>query len=246
MKILRRVLLAVLLLLILAAAGFVVWGSTPLGPMPEALAAIQSDAHVSVKTAPWLEFSPAGRQPQAGFIFYPGGRVDYRSYAPLARAIAAQDYLVVIPPMPLSLAVFSPAKAGEIIAAHPEIQSWAVGGHSLGGAMAANFVKNNPGLAAGLILLASYPAGSDNLTASGLKVLSIYGSADGLADSGNFEASHALLPADTRWVLIQGGNHAQFGWYGPQPGDGTAAIDRAAQQAQTVSAAAALLASIAP
>jgi dienelactone hydrolase len=244
MKIVRRILLILTLLVVVLVAGFVVWGSTPLAPMPEALAALQSDDQVTVRTDPWLEFSPAGREPQTGFIFYPGGRVDYRAYAPLARAIAAHGYLVVVPAMPLSLAVFSPAKAGEIIAAHPEIHSWAVGGHSLGGAMAANFLKNNPGAASALILFASYPADSDSLAGQALKVLSMYGSADGLANSGEFEASHELLPADTQWLLIEGGNHAQFGWYGPQPGDGTASISRAAQQEQAVSAAAHLLSSL--
>jgi pimeloyl-ACP methyl ester carboxylesterase len=242
MKTIRSILLALLILVVLAVGAFMLWGSTPSGPMPEALAALQSDATVTVKTTPWLEFTPGGQQPQTGFIFYPGGHVDYRAYAPLARAIAAQGYLVVIPPMPLSLAVFSPAKAAEIIAAHPEIQSWAVGGHSLGGSMAANYLKKNPGKAQALILYGSYPAGSDNLSASGLKTLSVYGSADGGAEA--ISASRSLLPADTLWVRIEGGNHGQFGWYGPQPGDGAASIDRLQQQDQIVPATVSLLASL--
>lgn len=242
MKIVRNISLGLLALLLLASAGFLVWGSNPLGPAPEALAALQSDSTVAVSTSPWLEFRPAASQPMTGFVFYPGGRVDYRSYAPLARAIAAQGYLVIIPPMPLSLAVFAPGKAAEVIAAYPEIRHWAVGGHSLGGAMASNYIKNHPGAAAGLILIGSYPAGSDDLTTSGLKVISIYGDRDmGLE---GIRASRPLLPGDTRWVEIPGANHAQFGDYGPQPGDGTAAIDRRSQQAQAAEAVAALLASL--
>ena len=89
-------------------------------------------------------------------IFYPGGRVDPRSYAPAARAIAAQGYLAVITPMPLNLAVFTPGRAAQVIAAYPEIHTWAIGGHSLGGAMAANFShKSRRG--AGAVLLGGLP-----------------------------------------------------------------------------------------
>jgi hypothetical protein len=244
MSMIRRVLLAVLAVLMIAVLGFVVWGSTPSAPMPEALAAVQSDVQVTVKNAGWLEFKPAGQEPTTGFIFYPGGRVDYRAYAPAARAIAEKGYLVVIPPMPLNLAVFSPAKAADVIAAHPEIQHWAVGGHSLGGAMAANFAKNHPGQVEGLVLTASYPAASDDLSQSGLKVASIFASQDGLATGAKIDASRTLLPPDTTWVKIDGGDHAQFGWYGPQAGDNPASISRQFQQEQTVSATAALLASL--
>jgi hypothetical protein len=245
MKIIRRIFLALLALLVLAAAGFVVWGSTPAAPMPEALAALQSDAQVTVRSnAVRLEFQPAGQQANTGFIFYPGGRVDYRAYAPQARAIAAQGYLVVIQPMPLSLAVFGIGKANEVIAAHPEIRNWAVGGHSLGGAMAANFAKTNPGKVEGLILTASYPASSDDLSRSGLKVASIFGSLDGLATGPKIDTSRQLLPADTTWVKIDGGDHAQFGWYGPQSGDNPATISRQAQQEATVKTTVALLASL--
>ena len=155
MKILKRLGLAVLILLVVAVAGFVVWAEMPLGPMPEALTALQSDAQVAVETDPWLSFMPTGQAPSTGLIIYPGGRVDARSYAPLAHQIAAAGYLVIIPPMPLNLAVFAPGRAAAVMAAHPEIQRWVIGGHSLGGSMAANFVYTNPGLMAGLVLLAS-------------------------------------------------------------------------------------------
>ena len=244
MKFIRRILLVLLVGLILASSGFVVWGNTPAAPMTEALAALQSDAQVTVLTGSWLEFKPAGQQPLTGFIFYPGGRVDYRAYAPQAHAIAAQGYLVVIPSMPLNLAVFGISKAGEVIAAHPEIQRWAIGGHSLGGSMAANYARSNPGQVQGLVLTASYPAASDDLSQSGLKVASIFGSLDGLATGPKIDASRALLPASTTWVKIEGGDHAQFGWYGPQAGDNPATISRAAQQEIVVKATVNLLAAL--
>ena len=227
--------------LILAAGGFVVWGSTPPAPMPEALAALQSDPQVQVEQGRWIVFQPADGQPDTGLIFYPGGRVDARAYAPAMRAIAAQGYLAVIVPMPLNLAVFAPDSAAEVMAAYPQVRRWAVGGHSLGGAMAARYAYTHPDTVEGLVLWASYPAASDDLSETPLRVVSIYGTQDGLATGGKIEASRLLLPPDTQWVSIAGGNHAQFGWYGPQRGDNEAGISRADQQAQIVEATLQLL-----
>jgi pimeloyl-ACP methyl ester carboxylesterase len=236
MKIISRVFLGLVAFLLIATAAMVIWGSTPAAPMPDALAALQSDAQVTVTTDRWLDFVPASGPAETGLIFYPGGRVDYRSYAPLAHELAAAGYRVIIPAMPLNLAVFSPGKAADIIQAVPEVKHWAVGGHSLGGSMAANFAKNNPELVAGLVFLASYPAESDDLSVSNLPVLSISGSLDGLSTPEKIEASRALLPAGTVWVVVQGGNHAQFGWYGVQAGDSQATISRTSQQEQVVAA----------
>jgi pimeloyl-ACP methyl ester carboxylesterase len=231
-----QTLLALLSLLVVLFLGFVIWGSTPAIPMPEALTALQPDSAVMVETGKWLVFTPLASQPTTGLIIYPGGRVDYRSYSPAAHQIATHGYLVVIVHVPLNLAVFNPAAAAEVIAAYPEIQHWAVGGHSLGGSMAASFAHSHPGTVLGLILWASYPAGSDDLSSSGMKVLSISGTLDGLSTPAKIEASHALLPADTIFVPIEGGDHAQFGWYGPQSGDNPATISREDQQSQIVQA----------
>jgi pimeloyl-ACP methyl ester carboxylesterase len=244
MRILRFLLFGFLILMTIAAGGFILWGLTPSGPMPEAQAAMQSQAGMTVVTSPWLEFAPEGQQPATGLIFYPGGHVDYRAYAPLARAIAERGYLVVIPPMPLSLAVLSPEAAQAVMAAHPEINTWAVGGHSLGGAMAANFAWKYPGAVQGLVLVAAYPAQDNSLAMAPIQVISIYASEDGLATKTKIDASRSLLPADTIWEPIAGGNHAQFGWYGDQPGDGLAQITRDQQQAQMVDAVNTFLAAL--
>lgn len=227
--------------LVVVVASFVLWASAAADPMPQALAALESDGQVAVATEPWLVFRPADREPAAGLILYPGGRVDARAYAPLARAIAAEGYLVVVVPMPLNLAFFAPGRAAEVVDAFPDVEQWAVGGHSLGGAMAANFVAGNPGLVDGLVLWAAYPAGGDDLSGAQLAVASVYGTRDGLATLEEIEASRPLLPADTMWTEIEGGNHAQFGWYGPQSGDNEATISREEQQAQVVAATAQLL-----
>jgi hypothetical protein len=227
-------LLLLLLLPVLAVAGFVIWAGTGPEPMPQALAALQSDDAVQVETEPWFIFRPAAGEPSTGLVLYPGGRVDPRAYAPTARAIAEEGFLVVIAPMPLNLAFFAPDRAAEVIAAFPGIENWAVGGHSLGGAMTARFAHQNPATVAGLALWASYPASSDDLSGNGLAVASISGTRDGLATEDEIAASRPLLPPNTQWTAIEGGNHAQFGWYGPQPGDNEATISREEQQAQVV------------
>jgi pimeloyl-ACP methyl ester carboxylesterase len=226
----------VLGLLAVLIGGFVLWGETPASPMPEALSALKSDAHVTVAAGSWIVFQPVDVLPDTGFIIYPGGRVDYRAYAPAAHEIAAHGYLVVIVHMPLNLAVTDIGAAADVIAAYPQITHWAVGGHSLGGSMAANFVHAHPGAVQGLVLWASYPASSDNLSNSGVRVVSISATLDGLSTPKKIAASIPLLPADTVWVPIAGGDHAQFGWYGPQAGDNAASISRADQQTQIVQA----------
>ncbi len=236
-----RIVLIILGVLLASAAAFVVWGEAAARPMPEALSALQSDAQVTVSSDRWLTFSPVAAQPDTGLVLYPGGRVDYRAYAPAAHQIAAQGYLVVLVDMPLNFAVFDAEAAARVLAAFPQITHWAVGGHSLGGAMAANFAMKNPNAVDGLVLWASYPASSDNLSASGLRVLSVYSEYDGLTTGEDIDASRLLLPADTQWVRISGGNHAQFGWYGDQAGDNPAVISRQEQQELVIASTVELL-----
>ena len=230
----KRGLLGLLGLLVLAGAILSIWASIVPDPQPEALAALQSDTLVAVTTEPWLTFQPASGAPTTGYIFYPGGKVDPRSYAPAARALAAQGYLVVVPAMRLNLAVLSANRADEIIAAHPGIQRWAIGGHSLGGAMAAQYASAHPDKVAGLVLWAAYPTG--DMSQQSIKVASIYGTNDGLLPVSRIEASRAQLPASANFVALEGGNHAQFGWYGAQDGDNPATLTHVEQQEQAVQA----------
>ncbi len=218
-------------LILLVFAGFSIWAYTPAQPMTEALNALHSGPEVSIMSHPgWIEFSPAAIKSSQGLILYPGGRVDYRAYAPLANRIASQGYLVILTQMPFNLAVTQPAKALQVIEAYPSIQNWSIGGHSLGGAMAANFVRNHPGLVRGLVLWAAYPAESDSLVNQPVQVISIYGTQDGLATVEKTQNSRRLLPETTRFVAIEGGNHAQFGDYGEQSGDQPALISWREQQ----------------
>jgi hypothetical protein len=212
---LRTLLIAIPLILLIAVAGFIMWANNPLPPSAEALAALQSDAAVTVSTENgWMVFTPTESSPSISFIFYPGGRVDARAYAPQVRAIAAEGYLAVIVPMPLNLAFFDASAADRVRAVFPTLSNWAIGGHSLGGAMAARYVQSQPAAVEGLVLWASF---SDvDLSSLNLAATSIYGNLDALALPQSIETSCELLPADTQFVRIEGGNHSQFGWYGLQ------------------------------
>ncbi len=240
MKWIKRASLIALALVVVSASGFVVWAETPLVPAPEALAALQSDSEVVVTNeGDFIAFQSAKAQPSVGFIFYPGGRVDYRSYAVPLRQIAARGYLTALLRVRLNLAFFDVNAADAVFAKYPQIQHWAAGGHSLGGVASALYAKNHPERIEGLIFWASYPP-DDSLKNSGLKFLTIYGTRD-MAGTEIFAEKRAALPTDAQYTVIEGGNHAQFGDYGEQPGDMTASISRAEQQAQTVAAVAEFL-----
>jgi hypothetical protein len=215
-------LIAIAILLVIAVVGFLAWTQIARYPAhPEAAALITPD----VKTPQgWFLFEPA--QPNgSGFIFYPGGLVDPAAYAPLAKSLADRGITTIIVPMPLDLAIFGINRANDVIAAHPEVKTWIIGGHSLGGSMAAQFVKDNPTKVEGVVFLAAYPADNVDLSKLPIKFVSIYGTHDGVAGD-VFQSPLRRLPADTRLVAIDGGNHAQYGNYGPQSGDGTATINR--------------------
>ena len=241
MRLLRRILLTLLLVIGLAAGGFVAWASTPARPSPEAYVAMKSndEVKVSLDAAGRLLFEPIGAQNGVGFILYP------RAYAPLVRGIAAGGSVVVVAPMVLNLAIFSPERAQDIIDTYQGIRTWTVGGHSLGGSMAARFARLHIEEIKGLVLWASYPAASDDLSTSSLPVLSVSASRDGLATPAKIAATRPLLPPATVYVPIEGGDHAQFGSYGTQMGDHAATITPAEQWSQIVKATVDFLAQVA-
>jgi len=240
MRRIDRILGIIFSILVLATLGFVAFTSFPAQPMPQALTALKSDDQVLVAAEPGWVFYPRTKDPTIGLIIYPGALVDARAYAPLARAIASQGYLVVIPPMLFNLAFFGQDRAHQVRPFFPRVRQWAIAGHSLGGVVATSYVRGNEGVR-GLVLWASYPADNDNVSRRNLVATSIYGTQDKLAPPEKILAGKARLPADTLFVAIEGGNHAQFGWYGAQNGDGVATISREQQQEQIVNATVALL-----
>ncbi|MCU0506040.1 MAG: alpha/beta hydrolase [Chloroflexi bacterium] len=239
----RRVLavvLAVLAVALVAMLAVGTWYVQPQPLLPEATAALASTSEVSFADEPgWLSFIPASDARSTGLVVYPGAKVEPAGYAPTAQAIAAAGYPVFIAKMPLNLAVLGPDAATPIIEAHPEIATWAIAGHSLGGAMATNYLAGHPGAMQGLALWASYP--NADLSGLPLAATSIWGSLDaGAARMGGPEA-RADLPADTVFIEIPGGNHEQMGWYTGQANDPPATISRAEQQAAVVDATVAML-----
>ena len=240
-----KITIGVLLTVTIVLVGFVVWAETPPAPMLEAYDALKSDSAVIVSIKDWIVFQPVISNKNVGFVIYPGGRVDFRSYAPMAHRIAAEGYLVVIVRMPFNLAVFGVNIASDVIKSFSQISSWVIGGHSLGGTMAAQFAHENPSKVKGLVLWAAYPASGTDLSKDNLLVTTIHGNDDGLVGSSQIEDSLKLLPVSTSRIEIDGGNHAQFGWYGDQGGDNAATITREDQQNQIFNATLQLLEAIA-
>ncbi|MFP4002054.1 MAG: alpha/beta hydrolase [Thermoplasmata archaeon] len=222
----RQVGFVALVVVLIILSSFLAWALTPRGPMDEALEALESDEEVEVYTGDRYVFEPLKEDAEVGLIIYPGARVDPRSYAPSARKIAEEGFFVVIEPMRLNLAVFSPNAAEDVMEEYPGIEKWVVGGHSLGGAMASRFASNHQ--VDGLVQWASYTP--DDLSSSDFPALSIYAELDGLTTVEDVEKAKDKMPPNTRYVMIEGGNHAQFGWYGSQRGDNEAEISREEQQ----------------
>jgi len=216
-------------LIVVIFSAFFIWASISYQPMDEALEALNSTEYVEVTIGDYILFTPKNVTPVEGLIFYPGGKVEPESYAPLMMKIAEYGYLVAIVPMPLNLAFFSPNKADIVIEDHPTVLNWTISGHSLGGAMAARYAYNHPQLVNNLILYAGYPADSDDMSSYSLEVLVLYGTENANMVE-NIDEKFLLLPSSTTVVVIEGGNHAYFGWYGEQRGDGEATITREEQQ----------------
>ena len=237
------ILLALAALLALLLIGVAIWVLTPAQPESQALAALEPGPEMAVGVDPWIAFRP-NQARATGFVLYPGARVEPQVYAATVRPIAEEGYLAVIVPMPLNLAILAPARGQAAMQAFPHIEHWVIGGHSLGGAMAARFALSHPERVDGLVLWASRPAGGDDLSRLTIPTTSIYGSDDALVSPETIAASRAVLPAGTTFVEIAGGNHAQFGRYPPQPGSCPAAISPDQQQDLVVQATLALLAEV--
>jgi hypothetical protein len=223
-----------------AVVGFL-WWARPQPLLPEAEAALSSTlaARYEAGSDGRLTWTPTAAEPTIGLVLYTGGKVPPAAYAPSARAIAEQGYLVAIVPAPFNLAILDADAADRVIEDHPEITSWAVGGHSLGGATASLFIDGHPGVVDGLALWASYS--SADLSTDDLHVLSVYGSLDAGVASYTDPANLVKLGSAVTVDEIDGGNHEQMGWYTGQPNDPPATISRQEQQDRVVAATVALL-----
>ena len=168
----------------------------------------------------------------AGFIFYPGGKVEAVAYEPLMLTLAEQGILSILVEMPFNLAVFDIDAADGLTEMYPQVDDWYIGGHSLGGSMAASYLAKNIDEYQGLILLGSYS--TEDFSKSDIEVLSIYGSEDQVLNQEKYEENKSNLPEDFTEVEIEGGCHAYFGMYGAQDGDGEPSISNEEQIQITV------------
>lgn len=192
---------------------------------------LQSSETVTVTTEDNIVFLD-GAGTEHALIFYPGAKVEYTAYVPMFYTLAEQGIDCFVVKMPGNLAFFGMNKADDIMEKY-EYENWYLSGHSLGGAMAANFAAEHGEKLDGLVLFAAYATKTlpDNLCA-----VSVYGSEDKVLNMEKVESSRAFMPSDYTEYCIQGGNHAWFAYYGEQAGDGNASVSREEQQRLTVDA----------
>jgi predicted esterase len=230
MKIFKRLFLNILYVSLGVLMGLI-WGVKPretvlgIDPVPAGETSLIPGVEVTLEPENFVLAKPVSPNGVV-FVYYPGGRVPAQSYEFIARALAAQGVTVAIPVMPLELAVISPNRASEVRSALETdgmtITKFIVGGHSLGGAMAAKYAFSNP--VDGLVLMGAYSV--DDLTGKSFKVLDLAAEHDGLATPEKVKAGLEKLPPGSSMDIISGGIHAFFGRYGPQAGDGSPTVAR--------------------
>ena len=230
-----RIILAVLVLLVFACGGYL---CDYYHAEPAALEVFAPVGVIGTETTEEGDRVFGAKDADVGFIFYPGGKVESLAYVPLMRALTEKGVLCVLVEMPFHLAVFDMDAAEGIPQQYPEIERWYIGGHSLGGSMAAAYVSECPDAFEGLVLLGSYSTA--DLAETDLQVLSVYGSEDQVLNRENYEESKKNLPRDFEEVILEGGCHANFGMYGAQKGDGTPTMTREKQITLTADAFAAM------
>jgi hypothetical protein len=228
--------LAALGLLVLAFLG--VWLS-PFGADPVALAVLDDPGAVTIaETSTQIVLEPPGGASDLTVVFHPGARVDARAYLRVLHPIAEAGHQVVIVKEPLGIAFLSFGFTDDWRDDHPDVETWVVAGHSLGGVVASSDASE--GGFDGLLLWASFPAG-DISDVESLQVTSVYGTRDGFSEPARVEASAADLPSSAEFVVIDGAIHSYFGDYGLQPGDGEAAVEREVAQSEIVEASLTML-----
>ncbi|KGP91562.1 alpha/beta hydrolase [Pontibacillus chungwhensis BH030062] len=227
----QKVLLVVgVLLVAIGITGYVYL--QPYEPSERALQALTTDEGIEMKDkSEWISFIPAQTK-DTTILFYPGGLVEPKSYAPLAHQLAEEGYPTYILKMPLNLAVLAQDKANGVIQQDAN-RSYVIGGHSLGGAMAARYAAKNGEVLDGVFLLAAYPDEVGDLSEMSLSFLSITGGKDGVINRKKYEEGKAYAPEDQQYIELDGANHGQFGSYGFQEGDRKATITEEQQLDKT-------------
>jgi len=241
-RLLRWILWSIVVVLVIAVGGTLAW--TQIGVMPaevQPLAEAKANPAITVTDASeGIVLAPADGVSETGLVFIPGAKVDPWAYVSILQDVAADGTTVVITRPWLNLAFFDLRGLDAFTSVAPDIESWGVGGHSLGGVRACQLAED----ADALVLFASYCA--TDVSGNALNVLSLAGTEDGLSTPAKIADARHLLPDDAVLVEIDGASHASFGDYGRQAGDGTPTISREEAQAQIQQATIELLASLTP
>lgn len=214
--------LSITLVISIILGGFAVFLSIYYKADTDTVDAFLSTNNVTVEEQKkFTSFTPR-TESKTGLIFYPGGKVEYKSYYPLMYTLAEYGIFTAVVKMPFNLAVLDSDAADNVKAEYPEIENWYIGGHSLGGAMAANHLSKNEDEFDGLILLGAYS--TKDISDFDVPALSVYGSLDKVMNKGKYEKCLSNMPSDFSEFIIEGGCHAYFGAYGEQKGDGEATL----------------------
>ncbi|MBD3941980.1 alpha/beta hydrolase [Microbacterium sp. NEAU-LLC] len=208
-------------LIVIAAVGIVIWSQVGvMAAEPEPLAEVRANPGIEITdTDAGIVLAPTGESADIGLVYIPGAKVDPWAYAYKVSGLVAEDGITVVITKPwLNLAFFDLRPLSTFTDLAPDVDTWLVGGHSLGGVRACQLATDADGLA----LFGSYCA--NDLSDSGLPVISVSGSEDGLSTPEKIADARHLLPEDAQLHEIAGASHSSFGDYGAQPGDGTPTI----------------------
>jgi len=219
-KRIKRMIISILSVIVLLAGAFFIYVSDYYKADDFALQTMKS---VEIKTEGNLTILSPAFPSEKGIIFYPGAKVEETAYLPLLEKLRQNGITCVLVKMPFRLAFFNSDAADDIFQKLPEIKQWYIAGHSLGGAMASSYASKHLDKLNGLILLGAYIYGDIPIE----KTVTIYGSEDTVLDQSKLDYTENVF-------VIEGGNHAQFGNYGKQKGDGNAAITTDEQQEKAV------------
>lgn len=216
------VIASVLFLLIVITAGFFIWAENYYHADDVAITTMQGNSDIRV-AGNFTILSP-DVPADTGIIFYPGAKVEAIAYLPLLQKLADKGYACILVKMPLNMAIFDANAADDAFAELPDVKHWYIAGHSMGGAMASKYASENPDRVDGLILMGAYIYGNYPPQ----NALTVYGTFNSDLEKNIYYTENI--------VIIDGGNHAQFGNYGKQKGDPDATISADEQQEITVNA----------
>ncbi len=245
-----RCLVAVLVILVaICCVAFALYVSDCYHADDEALAAVEAGQAVSVADAatdesaddqsqvPVVEtsrcFAVGNQEANYGLVFYPGAKIESAAYVPFARKLAKRGVFCAVVKMPFNIASLDIGAASKVMSEYPQVDTWWIGGHSLGGAMAAQYAAEHASEFEGIAFLAAYSA--VDLSGTELEACTVYGTNDGVLNFQKLEQCAVNLPNNAATLAIEGGNHAGFGCYGPQRSDGKASISADDQQEQAAS-----------